>query len=199
MHYEFQTGVKSTRLFGLRGLLILGGLLLAILLYAGLDYGAPHLFALSAGRSQAALDQLVKTRQPDGTDQLIIPTAGVNVEVSQNFMSGSAQLKPGADGGLVVSAPRFNVGLTPGETVAGSPLYNLTKAKTGDYVYLDDDGERLVYQVRQIQNDVAASGLGGDLLVYSYNDDGDAAASALICQKVGQMVWSGGSATIVAD
>lgn len=93
--------------------------------------------------------------KPQG-DRIIIPKVGINVE----FRSGGAEVlndyawhrfpergDPVEGGNFIISAHRFEIGLTPGETRRKSPFYHIEKVDVGDQVIIDYKGKRYGYEI----------------------------------------------------
>jgi LPXTG-site transpeptidase (sortase) family protein len=90
-------------------------------------------------------------------DRLFIPKINVDVAIVQG--DSNAVLEQGAwhrqpqngdplkGGNFVLSAHRFNLGLTPQGTRAKSPFYNLHKLQIGDQLFVDYQGKRFGYAV----------------------------------------------------
>ncbi len=89
-------------------------------------------------------------------DKIIIPKVGVNI----SFASGGQEtLEKGAwwrypergnpvDGGnFILSAHRFSLGLTPGQTRTKSPFYNIDKLNIGDEIIIDYKDKRYEYSI----------------------------------------------------
>jgi sortase A len=95
--------------------------------------------------------------QPDKQDNKIyIPKIGVNVALN----AGDAEaLETGAwhrfpergdplkEGNFIISAHRFSMGLTPGETRTKSPFYHIDKLQVGDQILVDYNGKRYGYEI----------------------------------------------------
>jgi len=89
-------------------------------------------------------------------DRLYIPRLSLNLA----YKSGDANVlndalwhrfaergDPEKGGNFILAGHRFDLGWNPGETVYKSPLYNIDKIQTGDYIYADFSGKRYQYEV----------------------------------------------------
>lgn len=89
-------------------------------------------------------------------DRIYIPKIGVNVLLATG---GAEALDKGSwhrfpergdpvqGGNFIVSAHRFSLGLTPGQTRIKSPFYHIDKLAVGDQVIVDFKGKRYGYEV----------------------------------------------------
>ncbi len=95
--------------------------------------------------------------EPQG-DRIVIPKVGINVE----FRTGGEEVlndyawhrfpergDPLKGGNFIISAHRFEIGLTPGETRKKSPFYHMEKVAVGDQVIIDYKGKRYGYEVTE--------------------------------------------------
>lgn len=150
-HKSGVTGQKKTR----RWL----NTLLLVLSIAGLA-GGVYLLVLVMSPSIPVLYPVQKIEakalpQPAG-DRVYIPKIGVNVPINTG---GAEALNDGAwhrfpergdpvkGGNFILSAHRFAIGLTPGETRKRSPFYHVDKLRVGDQILVDFQGKRYGYQI----------------------------------------------------
>ncbi|MBP6880690.1 class E sortase [Candidatus Saccharibacteria bacterium] len=83
-------------------------------------------------------------KKENGEDSIIIPKIGVNIA----YKSGDANVlddyawhrypergDPVKGGNFIISAHRFKVGYSPGETRRRSPFYNIEQLQAGDKIY----------------------------------------------------------------
>lgn len=142
------------------GLFVAGGYLLLLIL-------TPAVPALNPVR-QIDAKQLPTPK----TDTVYIPKIGVEVPLGS---SGPEALNEGAwhrfpergdpikGGNFIVSAHRFELGLTPGQTARKSPFYHIEKLAVGDQVLIDFSGKRYGYEITEkksvapTQTDIEAS------------------------------------------
>lgn len=97
-----------------------------------------------------------KTLPAPTGDRVYIPKIGVNVPINTG---GPEALNDGAwhrypergdpvqGGNFILSAHRFAIGLTPGETRRRSPFYHVDKLRTGDQILVDFSGKRFGYEI----------------------------------------------------
>ncbi len=89
-------------------------------------------------------------------DRIYIPKIGVNVSLA----TGGAEAldkgswhrfpergDPVAGGNFIVSAHRFSLGATPGQTRTKSPFYHIDKLAVGDQILVDFQGKRYGYEI----------------------------------------------------
>lgn len=89
-------------------------------------------------------------------NRIYIPKIGVNVEL---FEGGAGVLEKGAwhrfpergdpvaGGNFIVSAHRFSLGATPGQTRQKSPFYHINKLEIGDQIIVDYGKKRYGYEI----------------------------------------------------
>jgi sortase A len=89
-------------------------------------------------------------------NKIYIPKIGVNVVINSG---GPEVLDKGAwhrfaergdpisGGNFILSAHRFSMGLTPGETRVKSPFYHIDKLQIGDQILVDYEGKRYGYEI----------------------------------------------------
>lgn len=91
-------------------------------------------------------------------DRVIIPKIGVNI----TYLSGNDDVlekgawwrypergNPVKGGNFILSAHRFSLGLTPGQTRTKSPFYHIEKLQVGDEIVVDYEGKRYVYGITE--------------------------------------------------
>ena len=154
MRFQHKNNVKSSsrtkRLFNKLLLLIsvacfAGGIYLLVLV---LTPNVPVLYPVT---------QINPKTLPKPTgDRVYIPKIGVNVTINTG---GPEALNDGAwhrypergdpvqGGNFILSAHRFAIGLTPGETKKRSPFYHINKLAVGDQVLVDFQGKRYGYEI----------------------------------------------------
>lgn len=98
----------------------------------------------------------VKALSEPTEDRIYIPKIGVDVPLSS---VGAGALEKGAwhrypergdpeqGGNFIVSAHRFSLGLTPGQTRTKSPFYHINKLENGDQIIVDFNKKRYGYEV----------------------------------------------------
>lgn len=105
----------------------------------------------------------VTSKKPDiQGNKLYIPSINVAIDIVSG--AGPEALERGAwhrkpengdpskGGNFVLSAHRFSLGVTPGETRQKSPFYHIDKIKQDDQIYVDFEGKRYAYVVSKIYN-----------------------------------------------
>ncbi len=126
--------------------------------YALLNIYSPAIASLpQVTGEQSTSDKLETSTAGTHGDRLYIPQ--INVDVAIVTGSNESVLDQGAwhrkpengdpvmGGNFVLSAHRFEMGLTPQNTRAKSPFYNIDKLNTDDELYVDYKGERYGYKV----------------------------------------------------
>lgn len=203
MKYNYREGVEKQKsrawavssVFG-----IFGGL------YALVNALSPVL--LDAAMPSDTTAKKLVSLQPDASqDRTYIPK--INLEVPIVAVEGDEQqaLEKGAiqrseasgnpkDGGnYVLTANRFNIGLTPLQTKAKSPFYHLNKLNPGDDVYVDYEGVRYAYEVEErtlvptASPDIEAPSDESRLTMYASSGTGH---EVVVAKPIGKIVWQGG-------
>ncbi|MDN5274480.1 MAG: hypothetical protein JWP06_381 [Candidatus Saccharibacteria bacterium] len=116
-------------------------------------------------------------------DRLYIPQIGVNVAIvtgdTEDALTRGAWHRmpqngdPEKGGNFVLSAHRFVMSWTPGQTVERSPFYNIDKLNIGDQLRVDYDGIRYTYaitkkyKVSPNQTDIEKTSVEPKLTLYS--------------------------------
>ncbi len=157
MRFQHQRGVvKKTGQTGIRGifskvLLLISVIGIAAGLYLLLLVLTPNIPVLYPVQRIDAKN----LPRPSG-DRIYIPKIGVNVPIGS---SGEEALNDGVwhrfpergdpkmGGNFIVSAHRFSIGLTPGETRKQSPFYHIDKLAVGDQIMVDFAGKRYGYEI----------------------------------------------------
>lgn len=192
MYYNFSLGAKHNKgIFSTGVILCLAGAIIAVGSYVVMNRTSPLIFAKTNSTKQN-IESIVKTKQPSDNDRIFIPSIGVDAPIRDRY-SGNGVLRKGA----LLSAKKFSIGLTPSETMRQSPLYHLADMRSGDRVFIDMNGERLVYEAVNISNSNVAkiTTLQNGIVIYSYEDSG--AATLVTLKLVGTMQWLDGQASIV--
>lgn len=156
MRFEHKRGVKKAGGVSKKDLLrkfllaislagLIGGIYLLILV---MTPNIPVLFPIEPIDAKSLPD-------PDG-DRVYIPKIGVNVELASG---GPEALDKGSwhrfpergdpveGGNFIVSAHRFSLGATPGQTRQKSPFYHINKLEIGDQILVDFQGKRYGYEI----------------------------------------------------
>lgn len=109
------------------------------------------------GSETALRKQLDDSRKAPEEDRLYIPAIGVDVAIAKG--DTEAVLEKGAwhrrpesgdperGGNFVLSAHRFEMGITPQQTRAKSPFYHIDKLQKGDEIIVDYNKKRYTYEI----------------------------------------------------
>lgn len=176
-------------------------LFLAIVLLVAGIYLLINIFspALPVPHSDA-VQKKIQTTQPTVTgNRLYIPKISVDVAIVEG--TSPAVLEQGAwhrhpkngdpekGGNFVLSAHRFQLGLTPQKTRAKSPFYHIDKLDPGDIIYVDYNKKRYKYTVtRKYKVDrnaveIEAPSEEAKLTLYSCDLRGEAAGREVVEAK----------------
>lgn len=136
-------------------------------------------------------------QSPDITEnRLYIPKLAIDVLIAEG--DNEATLEKGAwhrrpengnpeiGGNFVLSAHRFQMGWTPGETRNNSPFYHIDKLQLGDKVYVDYNKTRYTYEVTKKYNvnryavEIEAPSEETKMTLYSCDLAGEAAGREVI-------------------
>lgn len=137
-------------------------LALACGLYLILNASAPRLLPLVSDKTDVIKNKLATIQPQIGQNRLYIPKIDVDVAIVTGYdwrileqgawhrhpENGS----PNSGGNFVLSAHRFNLGLTPQQTVIKSPFYNIDRIQPDDEIYVDYNGQRYTYKVTRRYN-----------------------------------------------
>lgn len=147
-----------------------------------------------------AIEQKLQDTPEIKENRLYIPAIGVDEAVVEG--DTEAVLEKGAwhrrpengnpekGGNFVLSAHRFQMGFTPGQTNAKSPFYHIDKLKEGDEILVDYNHKRYSYVVtRKYQVDRYAISIEGPsveakMTLYSCDLRGEQAGREVIEAKV---------------
>ena len=107
--------------------------------------------------AQAFTPQQLQSIKVD-QNRVIIPKIGVNI----TYLSGNDDVlekgawwrypergNPVKGGNFILSAHRFSLGLTPGQTRTKSPFYHIEKLQVGDEIVVDYEGKRYEYGITE--------------------------------------------------
>lgn len=162
MKYHYREGVTGKK-SGRRAspfLLVLALLLFGVGGYLLVNVFAPNI-SMIASPGPTTTEKLKTTAAKANENRLYIPSINVDVKVVEikDYPSETIALEQGAihrapdngnpseGGNFVLAAHRFNLGLTPMETMAKSPFYNIDKLKTGEQIFVDWKGTRYAYEI----------------------------------------------------
>lgn len=107
---------------------------------------------------QRTISEVTLQQTPEAAeDRLYIPKIAVDVAIvtgdSEKVLEKGAWHRqpqngdPEKGGNFVLSAHRFELGLTPQQTSAKSPFYHIEKLKPGDKIFVDYKQKRHAYEV----------------------------------------------------
>lgn len=203
MKYNYKEGVEKQKsrtwtvlpLFGIfGGLYILVNALSPVILDAmtPADATAKKLVSLRPDSSQnrAFIPKI-------NLDIAIVPvngdekTALENGAIQRSVESGN----PEQGGNYVITANRFNLGLTPQQTKVKSPFYHINKLASGDDVYVDYEGVRYAYKVEERRvvtaaaSEVEENSSDNRLTMYAPSGTGH---EVIVAKPVGKIVWQDG-------
>lgn len=161
--------------------------LLAGLALTLLASGLYLLVLASAPQGQAFITSHKKWNRPVeepkiDQNRLYIPKIKLNID----YLAGGPEVlresawwrhpergNPEIGGNFILSAHRFELGFTPGQTIRKSPFYHLHKLREGDKVYVDFEGTRYEYviekrfDVRPSQTEIEAPSEDHKLTIYT--------------------------------
>lgn len=140
-------------------------------------------------------------------NKVYIPKIGVNVDLN----SGGAEAlekgawhrfpergNPVAGGNFIISAHRFSLGATPGQTRQKSPFYHIDKLKIGDQIIVDFRGKRYGYEiteeksVKPTQVEIEAESEEPKLTLYTCTLKGDSdGREVFIARPLGEVDQNG--------
>lgn len=99
---------------------------------------------------------------------------------------------PEKGGNFVLSAHRFELGLTPQQTRAKSPFYHIDKLQIGDKIYVDYNQKRFIYeitkkyQVERTAVEIESPSAEPKMTLYSCDLRGEAAGREVLEAKLVQ-------------
>lgn len=197
VRYHYREGVtfekKKSRWF----LIFISLVIFAAAVYVVAVYLAPQLVTVPFTNLTATAtdDKIKSSKAGQYGDRLFIPQ--INVDVAIHTGGDKAQLADGAwqrntelgnpekGGNFALSGYKFTLDMTPWNTRAKSPFYNLGKLKTGDEVTLDYHGKRYVYKIDRVSEASTAADLEqksdeNRLTLYATDGNGDVVSGAAI-------------------
>ena len=108
--------------------------------------------------SNSTTKLLEETEEKIAENRLYIPKIDINLPYAtgdETVMETGAWWRaptsgnPKDGGNFVLSAHRFIMSWTPGETMKRSPFYNIHKLEIGDTMTVDYEGERYIYTIEE--------------------------------------------------
>ena len=212
LRYNYRTGVTKQK--GSRKIwmalpvimLISGGYLL-------LNALSPALQLPFDGPQDATAKKLVSDMPNLSENRLYIPQINVNVAIIEGdddsvLKKGTWHRQPKngdpqAGGNFVLSAHRFNLGLTPSQTRAQSPFYHIDQLNDGDQFYVDYKGTRYAYEVVKKYSvdptavEIEDRSTESKLTLYTYESSNQASGRDVVEAKpVGTIAWVNGTAKL---
>jgi LPXTG-site transpeptidase (sortase) family protein len=197
VRYHYREGVtfekKKSRWF----LIFISLVILAAAVYAAAVYLAPQLVTVpfTSLTATATDDKIKSSKAGQLGDRLFIPQINVDVAIQTGgdktqLASGAWQRKtdlgdPEKGGNFALSGYKFTLDMTPWNTRAKSPFYNLGKLKTGDEVTLDYHGKRYVYKIDRVSeastdSDLEQKSEDNRLTLYAADSNGDVVAGTAV-------------------
>jgi len=156
MHFSHKRGAKQKK--GIRRYL---STVLLFLAFVGLISGVYLLVLVMTPNVPVffPIEEIdIKKLDAPKEDRVYIPKIGVNVPLAtggpEALDKGSwhrfpERGDPVKGGNFIVSAHRFSIGLTPGQTRQKSPFYHIDKLEVGDQIIVDFKGKRYGYQITE--------------------------------------------------
>lgn len=136
---------------------------------------------------------------PDAESRIFIPKIDVSIPIVEG--ESAIALEKGAwhrrpqngnpekGGNFVLSAHRFELGLTPQQTRAKSPFYHIDKLAVGDKMYVDYNKKRFAYEVTKKYKvdrtaaQIEAPSADAKMTLYSCDLRGEAAGREVVEAK----------------
>lgn len=138
--------------------MIIGGLYTILIVRSPIEQPSPDV-------AKKTIKELTTERKISAERRLYIPKIGVDLPISAaQSESDTDELAVMADnvlhrkpnngnpkegGNFVLAAHRFELGWTPQQTRAKSPLYNIDKLEVGDELFVDYDNVRYRYTITE--------------------------------------------------
>lgn len=213
MRYYFLDGVKKPRKTIARLLVIVPIVGLLAGAYILVDTLAPNL-PIDGKPADATAQKLVTEKPGVNGNRLYVPQINVDVAVVEG--TDASVLEKGAwhrqpqngdpdkGGNFVLSAHRFNLGLTPQQTRATSPFFHIGDVQDGDQLFVDWNGKRFAYKVTKkysVPNNatqIEATSTDAKLTLYSCDWRGEAAGRYVVEAKpIGTVAWVEGKTPVI--
>lgn len=163
--------------------------------------------------SEVIAKKLIQEKPELKENRLYIPQINVDVKVATGDTDATLEQgawhrqplngDPVSGGNFVLSAHRFNLGLTPTQTRAKSPFYHIDKLAVGDQIFVDYEGTRYAYSVtKKFKVDRTAVEIEqrtdeSKLTLYSCDLRGEKAGREVVEAKpIGTVAWDSGNPTL---
>lgn len=183
--------------------------------YMLLNAFAPAMHVLDPN-PRATAERLVSKEPEIHENRLYIPKLNVDVVIPEQdaesalergvWHRAQASGNPEDGGNFVLAGHRFLLGVTPMETRAKSPFYNLESVNPDDEIFVDFNGKRYAYKVTKrfsvdrTRTEIEAPSEVSKITIYSCNIRGEKAGREVIEAKpVGMVAWVDGEPKIVSD
>lgn len=183
MQYHFRNGVTIEKRRGKPFFIATATAIALVGVYALITAFSPMLVGVPFIGDTGSMERRLKAMPDTNGSRLYIPKINVDVPIIEGdkaaLESGAWHRKPEngnpeTGGNFILSANRFSMGLTPGQTRVQSPFYNIGTLQPGDQLFIDYKGERYGYKVIK-KDSVAPDQLGFEarsdvpkLTLYSY-------------------------------
>lgn len=208
MKYDLRSGIQKQKR---------GSKLLVVLPLLGLIGGGYLLVNTLSPAISTPFDQpnvtaqkLIRKEPVINENRLYIPQINVDVAIVAGQTDAALELgawhrspengSPTSGGNFVLSAHRFNLGMTPSQTRAKSPFYHIDKLKVGDQLYVDFEGTRYAYEitksykVERTATEIEQRSQTPKLTIYSCDLRGEKAGREVVeAEPVGTIAWDGGT------
>jgi sortase A len=168
----------------------------AVLLIVGVYLLITALAPLIPASSRVDLASQPAQPQDITENRLYIPKLNIDVLIAEGdnetaLEKGAWHRKPEngspeKGGNFVLSAHRFQMGWTPGETRHNSPFYHIDKLQPGDKIYVDYNQTRYTYEVTKKYNvdryavEIESPSAEAKMTLYSCDLAGEAAGREVI-------------------
>lgn len=211
MTYHYREGATTKRK-SKKWLVLLPGVLLVGGVYMLINALSPAAPVLDTRPRDATAQKLVKKEPGFEGNRLYIPQINVDVAIVEGgedalekgaWWRNPANGNPAGGGNFVLSAHRFLLGMTPGETRAKSPFYHIDKLKVGDELFVDYKDKRYVYKVTKTYKvdrtatEIEAPSEDAKLTLYSCDLRGEKAGREVVeAEPAGTVAWTNGTPRI---
>lgn len=213
MRYYFLDGVKKPRKTIRRLLVIVPIVGLLVGAYLLIDSLAPNL-PIDGKSADATAQKLVTEKPGMNGNRLYVPQINIDVAVVEGTDVSTVEKgawhrqpqngNPEEGGNFVLSAHRFNLGLTPQQTRATSPFFHIGELQNGDQIFVDWGAKRYAYKVTRkydvprTATEIEARSDDAKLTLYSCDWRGEAAGRYVVEAKpIGTVAWVEGQKPVV--
>lgn len=177
MKYHYQKGIVEKDKKGHRKLWLGFFVSITVVAYGGLLFTVLDLNGWPLTQIDTTAN-IIKTTKPTST-KIYIPAINLTAD------SGSVKIKGDPSySDVTVSGSSIGFGVTPTGLREASPFYNLSMVKSGDEIFLDNQGTRYVYKVSD-----SVSSDDTKLTIKT-------SQKTVIAKTVGTVSWEGGKANL---